>query len=90
MNGINYFPEAKVWLASGVQKRARKSGMSLDYGQELSKANWNEEILLQHLREVLCKRGCFFHNESSTLILTDLIENIETENVSILKSYCLK
>lgn len=39
------FPEAKVWLASGVQKRARKSGMSLDYGQELSKANWNEEIL---------------------------------------------
>ena len=52
MNGINYFPEAKVWLASGVQKRARKSGMSLDYGQELSKANWNEEILLQHLREV--------------------------------------
>ena len=24
----------------------------------------------------------------STLILTDLIENIETENLSLLKSYC--
>ena len=60
MNGINYFPEAKsLALASGVQKRARKSGMSLDYGQELSKANWNEEILLQHLREVLCKEVVF-------------------------------
>ena len=64
------FPEAKVWLASGVQKRARKSGMSLDYGQELSKANWNDE--------------------SSTLILTDLIENIETEKLSLFEKLLFK
>ena len=38
------FPEAEVWLASGVQKRAGKSGMNLYYGHELEKANWNEEI----------------------------------------------
>ena len=38
------FPEAKVWLASGVQKRAQKSGMSLDYGQELNKANWQDSF----------------------------------------------
>ena len=39
------FPEAEVWLASGVQKRVRKSGKNLEYGHELEKANWNEEIL---------------------------------------------
>ena len=85
------FPEAKVWLASGVQKRARKSGMSLDYGQELSKANWNEEILFTTFEgSFYVKEVVFFHNESSTLILTDLIENIETEKLSLFEKLLFK
>jgi len=36
------------------------------------------------------KEVVFFHNESSTLILTDLIENIETENVSIFEKLLFK
>ena len=85
------FPEAKVWLASGVQKRARKSGMNLDYGQELSKANWNEEILFTTFEgSFYVKEVVFFHNESSTLILTDLIENIETEKLSLFEKLLFK
>ena len=36
------------------------------------------------------KEVVFFHTESSTLILTDLIENIETENLSIFEKLLLK
>ena len=36
------------------------------------------------------KEVVFFHTESSTLILTDLIENIETENVSIFEKLLFK
>ena len=85
------FPEAKVWLASGVQKRARKSGMSLDYGQELNKANWDEEIRFTTFEgSFYVKEVVFFHTDSSTLILTDLIENIEAENLSIFEKLLLK
>ena len=76
------FPEAEVRLASGVQKRARKSGINLDYGHELEKANWNEEILFTTFEgSFYVKEVVFFHTESSTLILTDLIENIEVGTV---------
>ena len=65
--------------------------MSLDYGQELSKANWNEEILFTTFEgSFYVKEVVSFHNESSTLILTDLIENIETENVSIFEKLLFK
>ena len=85
------FPEAEVWLASGVQKRAGKSGMNLYYGHELEKANWNEEICFTTFEgSFYVKEVVFFHTESSTLILTDLIENIETENLSIFEKLLLK
>lgn len=85
------FPEAKVWLARGVLKRARKIGMNLDYGQELSKAHWNEEILFATFEgSFYVKEVVFFHTESSTLILTDLIENIETEKVSFFEELLFK
>lgn len=85
------FPEAEVWLARGVQKRARKSGMNLDYGHELEKANWNEEILFTTFEgSFYVKEVVFFHTESSTLILTDLIENIEAENLSLFEKLLFK
>ena len=85
------FPEAEVWLARGVQKRARKSGMNLDYGHELEKANWNEEILFMTFEgSFYVKEVVFFHTESSTLILTDLIENIEAENLSLFEKLLFK
>ncbi|MFR2571979.1 MAG: hypothetical protein ACLS9T_01310 [Streptococcus salivarius] len=73
------------------KKRARKSGMSLDYGQELSKANWNEEICFTTFEgSFYVKEVVFFHNESSTLVLTDLIENIETEKLSLFEKLLFK
>ena len=85
------FPEAVVWLARGVQTRARKSGMNLDYGHELEKANWNEEILFTTFEgSFYVKEVVFFHTESSTLILTDLIENIEAENLSLFEKLLFK
>ncbi len=82
------FPEAKVWLASGVQKRARKLN---EFGlwSELSKANWNEEILFTTFEGSYVKEVVFFHNEFNS-DFNDLIENIETEKFSFYKSYCLK
>lgn len=54
------FPEAKVWLANGVQKRARKSGMNLDYGYELEKSQLERRNLFYNIwRKFLCERGCF-------------------------------
>ena len=36
------------------------------------------------------KEVVFFHTESSTLILTDLIENIEVENLSLFEKLLFK
>ena len=65
--------------------------MNLYYGHELEKANWNEEICFTTFEgSFYVKEVVFFHTESSTLILTDLIENIETENLSIFEKLLLK
>lgn len=77
------FPTAKVWLADGVEKRASKSGINLSYGESLVIPSWKDEIdFIVFEGSFYVKEVIFFHKHSSTLILTDLIENIETKKLS--------
>ena len=85
------FPNAQVWLARGVQNRAKKSGLCLEYGRMLDQADWNEEIFSTTFEgSFYVKEVVFFHNQSSTLILTDLIENIESEKLSFFEKLLFK
>lgn len=90
MNGINYFLKQSLAI-SGVQKRARKSGIEFGLWSGIKQGQLERRNLFYNIwGKFLRERGCFFHTESSTLILTDLIENIETEKLSLLKSYFFK
>lgn len=80
------FPEAVAWAAPGVAKRAasRKIEMRIDYDLKPAKAEapWQgqlEQMVVQGSR--VHQEAVFFHKASKTLILTDLIENFESQNV---------
>ena len=75
-------PEASAWAAPGVRGRARRQGKAVDWAGELSDEpppDWAgvlDQMVVKGspvLREV-----AFLHRASRTLILTDLIENLET------------
>ena len=79
------YPRAQVWLAPGIDQRARAQKMPLPQGQELidqAPPTWSAE-LAQHLFKGSCfmQEAVFFHKASKTLILTDMIENIETHQM---------
>lgn len=76
------FPDAISYAAPGVSERAAKRGQTLrfdctlDQGAEVPWEHQIDQMIVQgskRHREVV-----FFHRRSSTLILTDLIENFET------------
>ena len=75
------FPRAVSWAAPGVAARAEKRGMSIRFDQDLgphSEAPWTgqiEQIIVEGSK--IHREAVFFHRQSKTLILTDLIENFE-------------
>lgn len=81
----NIYPDAKVWLAPGVAERAKGQNIPLPEGQELTETApdiWAETIdqsVFKGSRAI--EEVVFFHWPSQTLILTDLIENIETAHL---------
>lgn len=77
------FPQAEVWAAPGVEARARKKGIPFPPAQDLGRANpWAGEIETLFVAGSAVHRECvFFHHASATLILTDLIENVEAGRV---------
>ena len=83
----NLYPHAEVWLAPGVSERAFSQKMPLPQGQELTDqapSAWSAE-LDQHLFQGsrFMQEAVFFHKASKTLILTDMIENIETQQMKL-------
>ncbi len=72
------------------KKRENQNEFGLWSGIRKQNLDGAEEILFTAFTRgsFYVKRKLFFHNESSTLILTDLIENIETEKLSAF-GYCL-
>lgn len=81
------YPQAEVWLAPGIAERASSQNISLPAGQTLTDqapSGWSADIE-QHLFKGsrYIEEAVFFHRPSETLILTDLIENIETEQMHL-------
>ena len=80
-------PKALVWLSPGVKERAESRQLALhgDYAlgfaaESTAAERWPEDLLsLQVKGSSLHQEVVFFHIQSKTLILTDLIENFELE-----------
>ncbi len=75
--------EAEAWAAPGVRGRARRQGKGVDWAGELgdeAPPGWAGAID-QHVVKgsPVLKEVAFLHRASRTLILTDLIENLEAE-----------
>jgi hypothetical protein len=75
------FPEAQVYLAPGVVERSKRPMPPHHVLEDAPPPAWSGEI-----DQVLVPGGIitevdFFHRASATLILTDLIENMEPERI---------
>lgn len=72
------FPNARVFLAEGVHKRAKKH---INFDTERLEADggypWDDAIHTLPAKGRFRTEVIFFHKESRTLILTDFIENFE-------------
>ena len=74
------YPDAEVWLAPRIREQA---GKRIDFEtKELADAEgypWDEAIDTFAIEGGFMTEYDFFHRPSRTLILTDLIENFETD-----------
>lgn len=81
------YPRATAWASPNVRERAAAQKISVTFDQDLGNAapsEWADEIS-QHIFQGsrLMQEVVFFHHASKTLILTDLIENFETQRMGI-------
>lgn len=78
------FPEAEVYLAPGVMKQA---GSRIDFRySDLDRDKdypWDDQIATLPVTSSYMTEVVFFHRASRTLLLTDFIENFETEKLSL-------
>lgn len=77
------FPEATFWAAPDVHERAAKNGLHLPEAAPLSwdraEPDWEGQLDQLIVRgSSFHKEAVFFHRASRTLIVTDLIEAIDT------------
>ncbi|WP_460273997.1 DUF4336 domain-containing protein [Celeribacter sp. ULVN23_4] len=88
------FPEAQVLAAPGVKARAAKFGIPVPPHEVLTDvaptgyaSDIRQRVVKGHrfLHEVV-----FFHDSSKTLILTDLIENFESQKVGKVKAFLMR
>lgn len=80
------FPDAILWAAPGVAERAAQKGVQLRIDRDLQwdgpEAEWAGQLRQIIVRGSKTHReAVFFHEASRTLILTDLIEAIETAKI---------
>ena len=79
------FPGARTWATPGLRERApvRRSGLRVDADLgETAPADWSDEITQGVVRGAAgFSETWFFHQSSRTLVLTDLIENLEPEKL---------
>ena len=76
------YPQATTWASPGVRERAAKNRIEVQFDADLgdhAPPDWAGQIAQSEFRGSRIMREIdFFHRASRTLILTDLIENIET------------
>lgn len=74
------YPQAVAWASPGVRERARRQHIAMSFDADLDDApplSWAAEIDQLRFRGSRFRETVFFHRASTTLILTDLIENFE-------------
>ncbi|EKF75564.1 hypothetical protein A11A3_01797 [Alcanivorax hongdengensis A-11-3] len=81
----DHFPDARVWASPGVRERAREQGIAVRFTDDLGEqpeAAWHQE-LGQHIfrGSRFMDEVVFFHHQSRTLIVADLIENFSPKKV---------
>jgi hypothetical protein len=82
------WPKAKSWAAAGVVERAAKNGLSLSFDRELrseeAEGPWAGQLDQRIVQgSTRFHEAVFFHHASRSLILTDLIEAIETAKLPV-------
>jgi hypothetical protein len=78
------FPGAITWASPGVRQRARARHIEVDFTRELGPQppdEWREEIDQTLVPGGIFKEFVFFHKASRTLILTDVIMNLELDKI---------
>ncbi len=79
------YPHAIAWASPKVTERAKTQNISVTFDEDLTDkaptewAGQVEQLIFQGSR--IMPEVVFFHRASRTLILADLIENIETQKV---------
>ena len=79
------FPEAISWASPHVRQRARDPHIDINFTRDLDASapeEWRREIHQLLFPGGYFKEFIFFHEASSTLILTDTIINIELDKIS--------
>ena len=75
------FPDARTWATPSLRKRAsvRRSGLRIDFDLgEAAPADWSDEITQGLVKGAAgFNETWLFHRTSRTLVLTDLVENLE-------------
>jgi hypothetical protein len=78
------FPDALTFVSPGVVERAASRGIQLHFDEKLSHepaAQWATEIDQRLADSGIHKEVVFFHRPTRMLILTDLIENFESQKM---------
>lgn len=78
----NAYPRARTWAAPGLRKKCPQLRFDADL-EDGAPAQWGDEIealVFRHSR--LVDEVEFLHRPSRTLILTDLIENVDGQTLS--------
>lgn len=87
------YPQASVWAAKGLEKQFLRSTeiKKFRFLDKTSSPEWSKEInYLPFQGSVSVEELVFFHQQSQTLILTDLIENIELNKPSFFQRLLFK
>ena len=82
------FPDAVTWAAPGLRKRrqVKRSGLRLDHDLSAhAPVGWGDAIELIMVEGGLgFHEAVLFHRASRTLVLTDMVLNLETEKLPVL------
>jgi len=81
------YPEALAYSAPGTGQRSAKKGLKIDFDHDLdetAQAPWSGQIdqIIVHGSRVH-REAVFFHRASQSLIVADLIENLETAKLPV-------
>jgi hypothetical protein len=79
-------PNALTWAAPGLRERkhVQKTGVRIDHVlSDTSPPEWASEMEQVTIRGLGFSEVDFFHRPSRTLIMTDLVQNLETQRLSV-------